>query len=83
MIDGKRGKNEKNAREIARKGKKEVGMRLHDVILVVDCAMELTLRMQNFSTPDGDRFFMTSTESRDFFMRRDSGPLFESHGGDF
>lgn len=41
---------------------------LRDMTRTIDCAMGLTLRMQKFSAPDGDRFFMTFIESYGFFF---------------
>lgn len=41
---------------------------LRDTTRTIDCAMGLTLRMQKFSAPDGDRFFMTFIESYSFFF---------------
>lgn len=49
-----KGKNGKYTRNYALEKKRSY--KLHDVIRAIDCTMELTLRMQNFSAPD-DRFF--------------------------
>lgn len=58
---------------------------LRDMTRTIDCAMGLTLRMQKFSAPDGDRFFMTFIESYGFFLTTTSDErakrclLFKSH----
>lgn len=76
-IDGEKRKKTKKkcTRNYVRERKRQY--ELHDVIRAIDCAMKLALRMQNFSTPVGDRFFYRLPPRAAIFLGADL--LFKFH----